>query len=924
MSKSLFLNEKVNNVIKYILPSILTAILFCIVLSIKNIYPFGTDSIDYYDLSAQIVTYYIHIWDSLHGAKNIFYDVYSALSTNMTTTCGSSSFSVFNLFFLFIKRENILKSMSVFLLMKMMTMSFSMNFFLKKTIKAKNLVCCLFSVLYSFSGFVLMHYTIMEWMDIAALFPFVMLGLYELVKEGRCALYTVMLTISIVAGYYLSFMVIIYIFLMVGLVIFVEKMMAIINKTKSVEEYHLVKLLASTVASIAISSFILIPQIVQTSASARFTNESGNGLLEMYKGILSNVMPAYTSRWFVVVGVSLPLAIIVVGIIEFRKEYKLVFHTAGSIFIICAELLFENINLLWHYGSYVHYPIRNGFMITFTLSALACLYIGKISEQGNADEKQAHFINRILKIFAPIVSISALVVVLIFYKNHDALSVQQVFYILVAVMAFMTIIYWVLIVIQRDIDIKSVTIILASELLLYGYIFIGQPTYITGYAEEPEMERDSYYICNELYDELGFSDDIQQSVNRIKNPDTSLNSNYPLVLRRSALSNWTALIDPSTQRGAAKYGYSIQYTRLLDSGGTVFTDALLGVKNIVSKDEQNDSLYSLRNKVEVTIDQETNKLGNYYYYDSNYVLPFGTLIKDMSLLEKDYSGVEGFYNNIYHAIEGADDNCNIAQSEAEFDFGNSSDFADKSENCLLDIKGKKALYYFANQIDTEDCNTRIIVNGNAIKVPTIGDTENELYPAHFNNNALYLGVFSDENADINVSVSSIDRNGNNIDKNLRGCIISIDLEVLEDLSDYYKNSSWDIIVGKTGYHLSVDNKQDSEFIMIPISCDKGYSVYINNKKTESKPIDGLFIAVPLNSGINEIKISYIPYGLVQGIVISVIALFCYLMFLYFAKIRKWKDFKWIGLAYAIGWLVVFSVMYIIPIGYSFISILSNL
>ena len=87
---------------KSLIPPCITLIIYCIILSVKGIYPFGSNTIDYYDMAQQIAAFYYHVYDMLHGTKAFFYDWYSALGTNMAmSTSGCSNLSPFNLFFLF-------------------------------------------------------------------------------------------------------------------------------------------------------------------------------------------------------------------------------------------------------------------------------------------------------------------------------------------------------------------------------------------------------------------------------------------------------------------------------------------------------------------------------------------------------------------------------------------------------------------------------------------------------------------------------------------------------------------------------------------------------------------------------------------------------------------------------------------------------
>lgn len=929
--------------LKYAFPPIITAILLFIIYAVKNIYPFGNNTIDFYDLSNQIVTYYCHVFDVLHGEKSLFYDAYTALGTNMVGTCGSSNISIFSLFFLFIARENILKSMSVFLAVKMMAMAFSMYLFLNtlyqdEKIRSdsslnssvyKNRICefinITFSVGYAFSGFVFTTYTIMEWQDIAAFFPLVMLGLYKLIKSGKSGLYIFSLTMSLIAGYYLSIMILIYVFLIVGFMVCVRK----------IKHFNLLNLFISTVLSIVMSLFVLIPQIIQSTNSSRFGNESTSDIIGTYVNILNKIKPAYTSRWFVFACLSLPLAIIIVDIIKNRKKDTTLYF-GFIVVVLFSELLIESVNLIWHYGSYVHYPIRNGFMITFSVYALAsmCVYSMCSDEKDSMDTcnvkiDAAGFTKQFLWGIALTVILTVLAI--LYYSFRSGLTVRNVFHIFAALFAATFVIFVTLILLSNkqryQKAIGVIPFVYVSELLIWSFVFFGPPAYTTGYTEEPEMENDYYYICNQLNESFeGFSD--YDVFTRVKNPDSSLNSNYGLVARKSTLSNWTALLSPKLQRDAAALGYTIQYTRVLDAGGSAFSDALIGVDTVISCMPLDEQLYSLIGTENIIINKTTGEKGTYYIYKCKYDLPFGLIVNSI-----DYgfgnSNTAEIYNSIYQSIvtENGENEINNADEASDTEFAKWIDIQNEKEddscNATIDVSGKKALYYFSNQVDSDDYNTEIKVNGQTIAVPSIKETENTLYPAHFNNNALYLGTFIDEKVSVNIEFGRTDKEGNEIERAFEPRILSIDMEKFEGLCNSYKDNVTNRTFIKDTYEFSVESN-GNEYLLLPISYDEGYSATVNGEEADICEAGGLFIAVALHAGTNEIKIKFVPKGMKTGIACTVIGAILLAIFLLIN--RKYnvfnKDFKWLNMLYFLAFCAAIIVMYLIPYVYAIIGIFS--
>ena len=201
------------NRLQYILPPAVTLVIYSIILAVKGIYPFGGNTIDYYDMAQQIAAFYYHVYDALHGTKGFFYDWYTALGVNMAmSTSGCSNISPFNLFFLFIRRTSLLKSLSVFNGLKLMCMSLSMYFYLTKThAKSPVFFRIVSSVGYSFCGFVLVLYITNQWVDIAVMFPLIMYFYVRLIETGKTGGYVITLAITLIASYYLGFMILIFI-----------------------------------------------------------------------------------------------------------------------------------------------------------------------------------------------------------------------------------------------------------------------------------------------------------------------------------------------------------------------------------------------------------------------------------------------------------------------------------------------------------------------------------------------------------------------------------------------------------------------------------------------------------------------------------------------------------------------------------------
>ncbi|MBR4718933.1 MAG: YfhO family protein [Lachnospiraceae bacterium] len=991
------MNDKLEEIVnlkkerlRYLLAPVITLVLYSVILAVKGIYPFGNNTIDYYDMAQQIAAFYYHVYDALHGTKGFFYDWYTALGVNMAmSTSGCSNLSLFNLFFLFIRRSSLLKSLSVFNGLKLMCMSAAMYFYLHKTHpKSPEFFKVVSSVGYSFCGFVLVLYITNQWIDIAVLFPLIMYFYDKMLKTGRMMGYVITLAITLIASYYLGFMILIFIFLYTGLILIGEKLIIsgkdahsdIIKNTG----IHIAELGYGTMLGIALSSFILVPQLIQMLGSARFKNGNGSestGLVGKYLEILSHVRGDYTTRWWSLLGLSFAAAVILTGIlrciggkrirendgikVDSKAEHnetgvmledilsnRPILTTVLLILIMVLELFFESINLIWHFGSYVQYPIRNGFIIYFVFAYLTCFFAGRIYDE-ECERSDRSYLSFIF-------TVTGFLLFIAFYRNHPYMPIRKVFHLTSGMMGVAFLFYFSLLNFetlrtfvharrnkQKKEDIREseekrskagykwAAGFLAFEVLCYGFLLFGKPEFITGYTEEPEQNGEYVYICEQLRDKFDLGPEF---LHRMKNPDESLNANYGLVLMQPVLSNWTHLIAPGEQAGAANWGYSIQFTRLLDSGGTVFSDALIGIRRVISRVPIDERLYEAVDNAEVVVDHLSGQTAEYTLYNTKYSLPFGVVLngRDELIQRLNTADTVDLHNTIYETMARPD---KAGDKTDELAFwlikgGSVKDGKTKVDeettgsmrivNIETKIKGESALYLLGSGGDREYANCTIEVldtdQGRFMTIPTIGEYDNIYYPAHFNNNAVYLGCFENKTVRLRVTMDIDKGEGFEVD------LMGIHMEAMDGLCrDDLEERDDNVAAGNRTLTLSVDS-DDSSTLLLPLTYDKGWKITLNGRKVKASSCAGLFTAIPLEKGKNDLKMSFTPPGMAAGTVITLIAIAITLVFIVLVKLdsemmmlRTERVFAEISKVLAPIYICIFAIsilfMYIIPIIY---------
>ncbi len=854
---------KQNKIIQAALPAVFTLMVFMGVLLAKGIFPFGAGRIDYYDMGQTNAPLYYHLWDVLHGKSALFYDWY--INEGQNLSMGSAiqwNISPFNLFFLFIPRNLVMKSLSVFMGLHLAGMALTMYIFLSEVKKdSPYFVRFISAAAYGLCGYTLTHYTIPTYLDTSVFLPLLALGSYRLLKDGKVYLYTLMLGFTTALSYYLGFMHLIYILIFSGAWLFI---LYGGRENEAVRRDRITKIAFGTVAGLALSAVMLIPAVLQMTMSSRFNSNLSGGPVDTLVSILNSTgADEYYVKGWQLYGLECALAVIVLGAFCFRKDVKRTLTVLIMVFIPCALIPFESINILWHFGTYYHYPIRCAYLIPFAVLTGALHFAEAFAKEY---VKKGHTENS--KTVPVIISAAAAAfmtgAVLTFYFRHDVWTVQALFKVWVIAAAALFVFFMAcgLVVIRkvpapdhpviRKTALCLMITIPLAELVIGAAAGYGNPHFTDRFFADPEQSGTYVTTAIELEEKLNLADDPETDrIQRLKNPDTDLNTNYGMVMGRATVTGWANTVTGIQQKSAERLGYSTHFMRILDAGGTLFTDSLLGVTDILTRVPFEGESPVL----ELTAEAETSN-GKYGLYRNKASLPSVIAVNRDTL--KDYDPAELYaadaQNVLYQAVSGTNEEILVR---------------DDSENGktvrTYQVAGSKAMYLRKGETDV------IKANGEAIPVPTIGDVENTAYPAWFNTSFVYLGSYEDETVTVECADSSY--------------IFMLDLTRLQELSDTLNAEGSSVTVGKSSLTAKVKGSEEKNMAILPVHCDPGFSVTVNGKKQETVDIAGILTGVPIGSGENEIKLSFCPKGLIPGVVITLMALLA-VIFLYFAEKRR--------------------------------------
>lgn len=884
-NKSLFQRVKL-----YAIPGLITCAVIVFIYVFKGIWPFGANRIDYFDNMQQVAPLYAHLWDWMHGKASLWFDWYTGFGTNVSMSISAfSMLSPFNLLLYLFPRTLILESISVLTLVKMIFMAVAMYAYINKKYNSLSYnMKVVFSLMYTFCGYTVLYGSCFTpWMDIVALFPLLMLAYENMMQTGKKLFYIIMVAIIFIINYYLGAMSLVYIFLISGAYVL------LMSKKEKIKE-HAWNLGIGTVAGLGLSCFVLVPVMMQLSGSQR--GGSGQGIVSQYIGwiksaIISDGQMAAFQRWMMLYGMAFAVAVIIMGLKKFKEEKNTIRYMISLLLISLLPIVVEGINLMWHFGSYNGYTLRNGYIVAFTLITVAAYFAQRMFEEVTADKKQ---IVKQLVIFVVAAAVYAVIYNII--PSNDIILAAFILFIAIFIAAFI----FYNKKLKKDgigFDFNTIIAIVAIEVFIGAYSLIGPPKF---YEYEPYQYGDYVQAANEVKDSL----DIEESVTeRIVNPDISLNANYPLILRRSAMSSFTAALQSDTQSYSKKFGYSKYFLWLLDSGGTVFTNSLFHVTQAVNVNELDSQMYTA-----------VRSDGDYTLYDANYKLPFAMSV-NKNITRQDFSGNwEDLHNIFYKALT------NDTQ-----DIVNGMSYTKKESSVIREYNvradGKQAVYI--NIVDVNNRNTdanaswlissmHIYVNGEAVLVPTLGDVKNTAYFTDYNNNLVYLGTFENENFTIRVEyddpwylkVSEVSFAG-------------LDMDKMQSLVDKHADDYCETSYTSDSLTVKLNGSGVNNMALIPVVYSDNWNVKVNGKKVKAKSVCGLFTGVDIHAGENVIEMTFEPKGKKAGMLISLATLIMMIASALILKFTKLKVPALLKMCAAFIYLELYNIvivaMFLIPV-----------
>ncbi|MCR5123035.1 MAG: YfhO family protein [Ruminococcus sp.] len=883
-------------------PLAVLTVIFCVYIR-YGFYPFGTRTVAWADMNQQVVPLLCQFKDILDGKGGMFLSFKNSSGMNWWGVFFFFLASPFSLLVKFVPKQDILVFMNILVVIKMMCCAASACFYFVKSNEHRSLGAAEISLLgfiYAVSGYTMLFYQNIIWLDVMYLFPLLLLSIENIFdkKKGSAVPYTLLMAAVVAVNYYLGYMVVIFVLLFTALYARV-----LIKRGEEEKTPACLRFVTGSLIAALMSAVVWMPSFMQYLTSGRktslFDNLRSGDMLTDYETVFTTV--TCSSALLLLAALDLkrvPAAQTRLAPKPSDIHRQRLCMTA----LMLVPIIIEPINKMWHTGSYMAFPARYAFMTVFMLMILAAYALGRQRKFTGDKMIAAVWTGEGLLLAGLFWYLSATYIT----ENTNVLGVyttglygcEESFkgfmrLLLIALIAAVS----VYLTYKKGLIPKKAFVCVLALLTAFETINNAR-VYMTFSGIRHE---DTYALQREV---LGLSDRVENddSFYRVKTGGKIFDYNMIGAMDYNSIGSYTSLNDQDYLFTMKRLGYTSVWMEIGTCGGTELTDSLLSVGYEIDHEPRGKTLYSL---------------DAYFLNKTEHKLPQGVCLDSVPTEEipeeLSREGVQGYISetlfgeDITEHYEPAEGGCKRS-ADGRYSF---------AENDILvyriPVNGRKTLYL--------DCFDRLSTDLSepvyeTFMVQANGKLVCAAYPYSKDNGVLKLGTFENENVTVQLTVLK-----NNECRSFG--VFSVDLDKLED--NISRAECCDLREIKNGLEGAAEVSA-AKTVLLSVPYNGGFTVRVNGEKAEIRKALSGFMAFDIPAGRSEIKITFCPKGFGAGAATSFIGVGLFIVYCVMKKRRaeteltEKQEFVNRVAAYltaALG-ILVFIGVYVIPLALNII------
>lgn len=805
-----------------------------------GVYPFGERGVNVIDSFHQYAPFFSEFYDKVVHGESLFYSWNGGLGINFWSIVAYYLSSPLNIIVLLFPRAYLLEAFALIIMLKIALSGLSFAYYIRKHYRKYDLSIVYFSSFYALSGWVLGYNWNIMWLDCIALFPLVMLGIERLVKDGKGLFYAVMLGLSIFFNYYISITICIFLVIYFFVLFFQKRTKTLKLFVKRFLTFAGYSLLAGGLAAV-----MLLPEmytLLQThSADSSFPTKWK--FYENFLDILGQQLPFVEPTDLsglpnLFCGIIVLMCVI---LYIFRKKTPLKYKIS-RLFLLVFLIFSCNVNVLDYIWHGFHYPnsLPNRFTFIYIFVLLTIAYEVILSLQ------QYHLWQYLVSFLG-----SMMFVLAVYYQGNETRSLYVYFISmgLLWVYLFLMCLYKVN-VNKRKLFGGIVCVVLVLEAGANGIFGLIQNGSInrTNYNSKLEAAQSvRTYVGDELCrTEL----------------DTFNGRNNAMWLGFKSLSMFSSTLSDGLDTFLDNMGYFAAVNKFSYEGATRLTDAMFGIKYLMSEDE----------KENIRAFEYLGEFDGQYLYQNNEALPIAFMVKDTYA---DWTA-DGKYpwenqNSFAKATTGVTDELfsleymtgepvatgAIASKQSDFSYHIVEDGTEDTALLVYTYQPtyqkERYIYYEAPHMS----KLKVSINGN---IRTYSDTRGHIVD---------LGDIGPQ--DTVTLTLTLDSAYTSAD--VKMVLFGLNEDIYRQVWGQLSQETLNIVDNSATSLKGTIDVAENGILYTSIPYDAGWTVRVDGQKVETKSLNGSLMYIELDAGTHEIEMSFIPQGFIPGLMISAGCLF---------------------------------------------------
>lgn len=836
------------NILAFFVPFIAITIAYAAV----GIYPFGDRQIAIVDMYHQYIPLLSELQYKLQNGGNLFYSWNGGGGFNFLGYIAYYGASPLNLILAIFPAKYIMEAVTLILMIKIGLAGLFMNLYLSNTYSAGrkhehkaaangSMLTVAFGSMYALSSYVIGYYWCNMWIDIVALLPLCLLGLYKLINGDGPLLYCISLALALFSNYYITYM------LCVFIVIYLPVLWIRTSKDLSRNSFFksLFKTASCSIIGAGLSALMIVPAYMALKKTY-YTNSSIPDIWELeYEPmrVLTQLLPYaevthYKGAPNLYCGI---LAAIFLIIYYTLKSIKLREKLSNAILLLVLlfSLLLNIPYFMWHgFHNPNCLPARFSFVISFVLVCIAYeafLHIREINEK---------------TILAAVIATAAFCFVS-YQIMPDAAADGPSF--VVAGVLFPAVYTGLIIAFKRrKLRINEFKNLFAVAICLEMLLTSSFSVEVVG-----NQDRTAYFERNEAVKEMLAAEEEgfwrTEAMNHLPQVDASALHHYKgITMFASTLnadhSEFMKAIGVSSKPAGNRYDYV---------NANPLTNAILGIRYLIDAKSDSEAPYFTRKAG----NESMTLLENNYYLSAGYMLPYSVRGWSTeydnsfdSLNDFIRAATDGKVDALFEdAGEPSDFRSSITiENEGGGNFRTSDGEGTTGTADIDYILKEDGLYYVC--LDTDQTkNAKISIAGTEVRTIDRAWGAAALAGYGRKGDLLRISITYNEGQSGSISCKLGVFNEDKWEEGYR-LLSSEQMDVSEYGDSYIKGT--------------IHAKSDGVFLTSVLN-EEGWKMLVDGVETEITDPVGNFISAELTAGKHDIELRYRSPGFIPGVILTI-------------------------------------------------------